>query len=84
MYIRRDDKFGGCKKTFSWLGPKVNKKIDVYGHDAYNSGTDLCPWPRDDDASQQDISTPLSILVEYSYSIFRILRIFDLIPPWAV
>jgi len=24
-----DDKFGGCKKSFSWLGQKVNKKINV-------------------------------------------------------
>ena len=32
-----DDKFGGCKKSFSWLGQKVNKKIDAYGHDADNS-----------------------------------------------
>ena len=35
-----DDKFGGCKK--------INKKIDAYGHDAVDSGTNLCPWPRDD------------------------------------
>ena len=26
----REDKFGGCKKSFSWLGQKVNKKIDAY------------------------------------------------------
>ena len=24
MYIRCDDKFGSCKKSFSWLGQKVN------------------------------------------------------------
>ena len=32
-----DDKFGGCKKSFSWLGQKVNKRIDVYGHDTDDS-----------------------------------------------
>ena len=35
------DKFGGCKKSFSWLGQKVNKKIAVHGHDADDSCTDL-------------------------------------------
>ena len=34
-------KFGGCKKYFSWLGQKVNKTIDAYGHDADDFGTDL-------------------------------------------
>ena len=36
----------GCKKSFSWLGKKVNKKIDggdAYGHDADDSSSDLCP-----------------------------------------
>ena len=35
VYVHKicDDKFGGCKKSFSWLGQKVNKKIDDYGHD---------------------------------------------------
>jgi len=36
----------GCKKSFSWLGQKVNKKIDggdAYGHDADDSSSDLCP-----------------------------------------
>ena len=76
VYVHKicDDKFAGCKKLFSWLGQRVNKKINVYGHDA-DSGTDLCPWPRDDAASRQDISTPFSILIEFeatecSYSIF--------------
>ena len=36
-----EGKFGCCKKSFSWLGQKVNKKIDVYGHDADDSDTDL-------------------------------------------
>ena len=35
------DKIGGCKKPFSWLGQKVNKKIAAYGRDADDSGTDL-------------------------------------------
>ena len=26
------EKFGGCKKSFSWLGQKVNKQIDAYKH----------------------------------------------------
>ena len=42
-----EDKFGGCKKSFSWLGQKVNKNIDAYyGHDADNSGTNLVPMAR--------------------------------------
>ena len=60
-----EDKFGSCKKSFSWLDQKVNKNIDAYGHDAVNSGTDLCPWPQDDVASRQDISTLFSILMEF-------------------
>ena len=35
-----EDRFGGCKKSFSWLGQKVNKTID---RDADDSGTDLLP-----------------------------------------
>ena len=58
-----DDKFGGCKKSFSWLAQKVNKKIDAYGHDADDSGTVLSPWLQDDAASRQDISTPFSIRI---------------------
>ena len=76
MYVHKisDDKFGGCKESFSWLGKKVNKKINAYGDNADHSGIDLCPWPWDDAASEQDISTPFSILIkfkatEYSYSI---------------
>ena len=51
-----------------------NKRIDAYGDDADDYGTDLCPMPRDDAASQQDTSTPFSVLIEfeateYSYSI---------------
>ena len=34
----------------------------IYGHDADDSGTDLCV---DDAASRQDISTPFSILIEF-------------------
>ena len=47
MYICNkicNDRFGTCKKSFSWLDRKVNKKIDAYGHDADDSGMDLCPW----------------------------------------
>ena len=65
-----EDKFGGCKKSSSWLCQKVNKKIDSYGHDA-ESPARTCS--RDDAASRQDIPTPFSILIEfetteYSYS----------------
>ena len=71
------DKFGGCKKSCSWLGQKVNKKIDggdAYGHDADGSCSDLRPWPRDDAVSWQDILTPFNTLIEFeatenSYSI---------------
>ena len=64
------------KKSFSWLRQKVNKRIDAYGYDADDSGTDLCLWLWDDAASRQDISTVLSILIEfeateYSFSKFR-------------
>ena len=37
------EKFDGCKKSFSWFGQKVNKKIDAYGHDASDFGSDLEP-----------------------------------------
>ena len=66
-----EDMFGGCKMLFSWLGQKVNKKIDAL-------------WSRDDTASRQDISIPFSL--EYSNRIwshwiflfnFEISRIFD-------
>ena len=75
-----DDKCGGCKNSFSWEGQKVNKKIDAYGHDANNSGMDLFPWPRDDAASRQDISTPFSVVIEfeateYAYSIRYLIHI---------
>ena len=36
-----EDTFGGCKKSFSWLSQKLNKKIDdgdTHGHDADGSG----------------------------------------------
>ena len=36
-----EEKLGGYKKSFSSLGQKVNKEIDVYGRDADDSGTDL-------------------------------------------
>ena len=57
VYVHKlcEDKLGGCKKSSSWLGQKVNKKIDAYVHDA-----ETCP--RDDAASRQDISTPFSIM----------------------
>ena len=37
----REDKFGGCKKSFSWLRQKVYKKIDADGRDAEDTGADL-------------------------------------------
>ena len=53
-----------CKILFSWLGQKVNKKLDAL-------------WPQDDAASRQDIQygSVFSILIEfeaieYSYLIF--------------
>ena len=79
----REDKFGGCRKSFSWLGQKVNRKIDTYSRDAKNSRMEM---PQNDVASQQDITTTSSILVEfeateYSYSIrysFRIRNVKDI------
>ena len=64
VYVHKicEDKFGGYTKSFSWLGQKINKKIDAYDHDDDdNSGTDLCPCH--DDTSWQDISTLFSILI---------------------
>ena len=55
----------------------------MYGHDADDSSTDLCPWPWDDAASRQDISTPFSILIEFEateYSIFDLKFDFNEIP----
>ena len=65
------------KKSFSWLRQKVNKKIDgvdVYGHNADDSSSDLCPWAQDDAMSRQHILIPINILIkfeatEYSYSV---------------
>ena len=82
VYKICEEKFGGCKKSFSWLGQKVNKKIDgadACGHNANESSSDLCPWPRDGAASWQDnLNT-----VQYSNRIrsqqifvFEISRIF--------
>ena len=44
VYVHKicNDNFDGSKKSFSWLGQKVNKKIDAYGHDTHDSGMDLC------------------------------------------
>ena len=36
-----EDKFGGCTKSFSSLGQKVNKKIDAYVRVADDSAPDL-------------------------------------------
>ena len=79
VYVHKicNDQFGGCKKSFSWLGQKVNKTIDAYGHDAE---TPARTCPRDNVASRQDTSTPISILIEfeateYSYSIRYSIRI---------
>ena len=66
----------------------------MIGHDTDDSGPDLCPWPLDDAASRQDISTPFSIQIEfeataYSYSIQYSIRIqnvkdirFDILFKW--
>ena len=43
VYKICEDRFDGYKMSFSWLGQKVNKKIDPYCHDADDSGPDLCP-----------------------------------------
>ena len=45
VYKICEEEFGGCRKSFSWLGQKVNKKIDVYGHNADDSSSDLNSWP---------------------------------------
>ena len=66
-----EEKFGGCKKSFSRLGQKVNKKIDggdAYGHDADDSGSDFFPWPLADIVSlvsRQDILTPFNIIIKF-------------------
>ena len=33
VYVHKicEDRLGGSQKSFSWLGQKVNKKIDAYG-----------------------------------------------------
>ena len=74
VYVHKicDDKFGRLKKSFSWLGQKVNKKIDAYGHNADNPGMDLCPWPRDDDGSRQNISALFIILIEFEATQYSI------------
>ena len=63
-----EEKFRGRKKSFSWLGQKVIKKIDcgdAYGHDDDDCGLDLCPWPRDHVTCRQDISTVFNILIDF-------------------
>ena len=76
VYLHKicEDKFGGCQKTFSWLGQKANKKIDAYGHDAYA-------------ASRQDTSTWFRILIEfeateYLYSILYFICIQNFEDIW--
>ena len=71
MYIGTKDKFGGYKKSSSWLGKKVNK-ISMCIATMQMLPARTCP--RVDAASQQDISTSFIILIEfeatdYSYSI---------------
>ena len=82
VYIHKtcEEKFGGCKKLFSWLGQKVSNGSDPCGYDVDESGADLCPWPRDDTASRQDISTPFNIVIEFKatehlYSIWHLICI---------
>ena len=68
VYVHKicEDKFGGCTKSFPWLGKKVHKKIDTYGHDADDNGIDLYPRSRDDAAPQQDTLTIEFEATEYS------------------
>ena len=37
VYVHKicEDKFGGCKKSSSWLAQKVNKTIDAYDHGVF-------------------------------------------------
>ena len=62
-----EDKFGGCKKSFSWLGQRVNKKIRLTRMAAMPM-TPVRTCPPDDVASRQDVSTTSSILTEFEYS----------------
>ena len=69
VYVHKlcKEKFGDYKKSFSWLGQKVNQQIDgsdTYGHDADDSSPELSPWQRDDAASWQVIVVPFNILTE--------------------
>ena len=76
LYVHkiREEKFGGCKKSFSWLSQKVNKKIDESCMATMLvTLAQTCPW--DDTTHRQDTSTPFSILIEfeateYLYSIY--------------
>ena len=34
-----EEMFGGSRMSFSWVGQKVSKKIDVCGHDGDDSST---------------------------------------------
>jgi len=48
VYVHKicEDKFGGCKISFSLLGQKGNKKIDVYRHNANDSVPIARGWRR--------------------------------------
>ena len=73
------EKFGGCKKSFSWLDQKVNKKInggDAFGHNVNDFGSNLCPWLWE----VAGISTPFSILIKFEateYSIRFVFKMFE-------
>ena len=52
MYMKCVRRSLEIKKSFLLLDQKVNKKFDVYGHNADDSSSDLCPWPWDDAGAQ--------------------------------
>ena len=58
-----EDKVGGCNKSFSWLGHKVNNKNDADCHHMAAMPMPMSPtWtcPLDVAASRQNTSTPFS------------------------
>ena len=59
VYVHKicEDNFGGYHKSFSWLGEKVNKKIDAYGTMPTQRLSKISPHGSEFEA------------IEYSYSI---------------
>ena len=69
VYVHKicEDKFGGCRKSFLWLGQKVKKNRSMRMVDqSDNSSMDLWPWY---DATNLKL---LNIRV-----VFKMFRIFD-------